>query len=70
MQELEPYYRWNDLYLTEEDAKSPFYGVNHDQFEYTTTIYNYFIHPNWDDMGSKTLYLKTLASLQGLAARC
>jgi len=60
MQELEPFYRWRDLYLSEEDPKSPFYGINHDQFKYTTTIYNYFIHPSWDDMGSKTLYLKVL----------
>jgi hypothetical protein len=60
MQELEPFYRWRDLYLAEEDSRSPFYGVKHDNFEYSTTVYNYYLHPEWDDMGSKTLYLKIL----------
>ena len=60
MQELEPFHRWRDLYLAEEDSRSPFYGVKHDHFEYTTTVYNYYLHPEWDDMGSKTLYLKIL----------
>jgi hypothetical protein len=60
MQDLEPYYRWRDLYVAEEDERSPFFGVDHSQFEYTTTIYNYYIHPQWDDMGSKTLFLKVL----------
>ncbi len=26
----------------------------------TQTIYNYYIHPQWDDFGSRTLYLKVL----------
>ncbi len=60
MQDLEPYYRWRDLYVSEEDERSPFFGVDHSQFEYSTTIYNYYIHPQWDDMGSKTLFLKVL----------
>jgi hypothetical protein len=60
MQDLEPYYRWRDLYVAEEDERSPFFGVDHSQFEYSTTIYNYYIHPQWDDMGSKTLFLKIL----------
>jgi hypothetical protein len=60
MQEIEPFYRWRDKYLAEEDAKSPFFGVDHERMEYTTTIYNYYIHPEWDDMGSRTLFLKVL----------
>ncbi len=60
MQDLEPFYRWRDLYVSEEDSQSPFYGQQYSEFEYTTTIYNYYIHPQWDDMGSRTLFLKIL----------
>jgi hypothetical protein len=60
MQHLEPFYRWRDLYLSEEDPHSPFYGQQYSEFEYTTTVYNYYIHPQWDDIGSKTLFIKIL----------
>jgi hypothetical protein len=60
MQHLEPYHRWRDLYTAETDAKSPFFGRRYSHFEYSTTIYNYFIHPQWDDMGSRTLFVKIL----------
>lgn len=60
MQDLEPFYRWRDQYVSEEDERSPFFGVDHSQFEYSTTVYNYYIHPQWDDMGSRTLFLKML----------
>ena len=60
MQDIEPYYRWRDLYASEEDELSPFYGREHSEFEFSNTIYNYFIHPQWDDFGSNTLYLKVL----------
>ena len=60
MQELEPFYRWRDKYIAEEDPRGPFYGANHEGMEYTTTVYNYYIHPDWDTMGSHTLYVKIL----------
>ncbi len=60
MQNIEPYYRWRDLYIADEDELSPFYGREYSEFEYTNTIYNYFIHPQWDYFGSSTLYLKIL----------
>jgi hypothetical protein len=60
MQDLEPYYRWRDLYTAEDDERSPFFGVAHSEMEYSTTVYNYFIHPQWDDIGSRTLFLKLL----------
>src|SRR6188508_3418025 len=60
MQDIEPYYRWRDLYNSEEDELSPFYGRVHSEFEYSNTVYNYFIHPQWDHFGSNTLYLKVL----------
>mgnify|MGYP007037361723 CR=1 FL=1 len=60
MQDLEPFYRWRDLYVANEDALSPFYGQEYSEFEYSNKIYNYYIHPQWDDFGSNTLYLKII----------
>lgn len=60
MQDIEPYYRWRDLYISEEDPHSPFYGQHYSEFEYNTKIYNYYIHPQWDDMGSNTLFIKII----------
>ena len=39
---------------------SPFYGRIYSEFEFTQAIYNYLIHPQWDEFGSRTLYLKVL----------
>ena len=60
MQNLEPFYRWRDLYISEEDPNSPFFGQVYSEFEYSTAIYNYYIHPQWDDIGSRTLFVKIL----------
>ena len=60
MHELEPYYSWRNLYIAEEDELSPFYGREYSEFEFTNTIYNFYIHPQWDHFGSNTLYIKIL----------
>jgi len=60
MHEIEPYYNWRHLYAAEEDENSPFFGREYSEFEFTNTVYNYYIHPQWDEFGSKTLYLKVL----------
>lgn len=60
MQNIEPYYNWRHLYTAEEDKVSPFYGRTYSEFEFSQTVYNYYIHPQWDFFGSKTLYLKLL----------
>ncbi|MBP7168398.1 MAG: hypothetical protein KBB64_12095 [Bacteroidia bacterium] len=60
MQDIEPYYSWRHLYISAEDELSPFYGREYSEFEYSNTVYNYYIHPQWDDFGSNTLYIKTL----------
>lgn len=60
MHEIEPYYNWRHLYTAEEDELSPFYGQEHSEFEFSNTVYNYYIHPQWDEFGSKTLYIKVL----------
>lgn len=60
MQDIEPYYNWRHLYIASEDERSPFYGREYSEFEYTNAIYNYLIHPQWDDIDSPTLYIKVL----------
>lgn len=60
MQNIDPYDNWEYLYASEDDAKSPFFGREYSEFEYTNTIYNFYIHPRWDEFGSRTLYLKVL----------
>lgn len=60
MQDIEPYYNWRHLYMAEEDERSPFYGRVYSEFEYSKTLYNFYIHPQWDDFGSRTLYMKIL----------
>jgi hypothetical protein len=57
---IEPFYSWRELYIAEEDELSPFYGELYSEFEFTNTIYNYYIHLQWDQFGSNTLYLKVL----------
>ncbi len=60
MHEIEPYFNWRHLYIADEDVKSPFYGRTYSEFEFTQTVYNFYIHPQWDDFGSSTLYIKIL----------
>ncbi|MBC7535219.1 MAG: hypothetical protein H7258_05960 [Ferruginibacter sp.] len=60
MQDIEPFYNWRHFYTAEEDPQSPFYGRTYSEFEYSQTLYNYYIHPQWDDFGSRTLYMKML----------
>lgn len=60
MQNIEPYFNWRHMYTAEEDELSPFYGRTYNEFEYSQTLYNFYIHPQWDDFGSRTLYMKIL----------
>jgi hypothetical protein len=60
MHDIEPFYNWRHIYVSEEDEQSPFYGRTYSEFEFSQTVYNYYIHPQWDEFGSKTLYLKVL----------
>ena len=60
MHDIEPFYNWRHIYVSEEDQRSPFYGQDHSEFEFTQTVYNYYIHPQWDEFGSRTLYMKVL----------
>lgn len=60
MHEIEPFFNWRHLYVAEEDPRSPFYGRSYSEFEFSQTVYNFYIHPQWDDFGSRTLYLKII----------
>jgi hypothetical protein len=60
MQDIEPHFRWRELYQSEHDERSPFFEREYSEFEYSNKIYNYFIHPQWDEFGSNTLYSKIL----------
>lgn len=61
MHDIEPHFGWRDYYTAEHDPKSPFFGRQYSEIYFTNTIYNYYIHPQWDEFGSNTLYLKILA---------
>lgn len=60
MHDIEPYFKWRTYYSAEEDKQSPFYGNVYDEFSFKNKIYNYYIHPQWDNFGSATLYAKLL----------
>src|SRR6478735_6273550 len=60
MHEIEPFYSWRDDYIAAEDERSPFYNTEYSEFYYDKQLYNFLIHPQWDDFGSSTLYIKVL----------
>ena len=60
MQDIEPHYNWRHLYTAEDDRLSPFYGREYSEFEFTDQIYNFVIHPQWDNIGSPTLFIKII----------
>ena len=60
MHMIEPYYNWRGMYIASEDIQSPFYGREYSEFEFTDRIYNFVIHPQWDNIGSPSLFLKIL----------
>ncbi|MBC8157310.1 hypothetical protein H7X64_04000, partial [Armatimonadetes bacterium] len=64
MHNIEPFYNWRHIYVSEEDELSPFYGREYSEFVFTQSVYNFLIHPQWDDFGSRTLYLKVLMADQ------
>ncbi len=60
MHDIEPHYFWRDDYIASEDENSPFYQRENSEFFFEHKIYNYLIHPQWDPIGSPTLYMKLL----------
>lgn len=60
MHDIEPFYSWQNYYFASEDERSPFFGREYSEFEFTHAVYNYLIHPQWDEIGSPTLFIKIL----------
>ncbi len=60
MHNIEPYSSWLKYYDAANDERSPFYGKEYNFDLYSETIYNHYIDPWWDFMGSETLYIKIL----------
>jgi hypothetical protein len=60
MHDIEPYSNWRYIYVSEEDKQSPFYKRIYNEFAFTQTVYNYYIHPQWDFFESPNLYMKIL----------
>ena len=60
MHVLEPYYAWRNHYIASNDPKSPFYNRVYNELAYHLKVYDHFIHPQWDEFGSQTLYTKVL----------
>ena len=60
MHHIEPFYNWRDLYTAETDDQSPFYGREYSEFYFSDAIYDHYIHPQWDNIESPTLFIKLL----------
>ncbi len=57
---VEPFFNWRNLYIASDDQASPFYKKEYSEFLFHNKIYNFFIHPQWDSIDSKTLFIKIL----------
>ena len=60
MHVIEPFEKWLSIYDPVDDEKSPFFNQEYNEEFYEKKIYNYYIHPYWDDIESETLYIKVL----------
>lgn len=60
MHEIEPFYNWRKYYDASSDDRSPFFGKSYNYDVYSETIYGYYIDPDWDNIGSETLFIKIL----------
>lgn len=60
MHDIEPHFGWRDRYRAEDDDASPFFGRQYSEFGFSNRVYNYLLHPQWDEFGAETLYLKLL----------
>jgi hypothetical protein len=60
MHTIEPHYLWRTIYTAQTDVHSPFYGYTNSEVYFTDKIYNHIIHPQWDNFGAETLFIKQL----------
>ncbi|MEN8958545.1 MAG: hypothetical protein ABF258_10990, partial [Flavobacteriales bacterium] len=54
------HYNWRNLYVASEDYRSPFFEREYSEFEFTNKVYNFLLHPQWDDFGADTLFIKII----------
>ena len=66
MQNIEPSFQWESIYVAAKDKKSPFFGRYYSQTTYENDIYGYYIHPLWDDIGSETQRPLAIVVIGGL----
>jgi hypothetical protein len=59
MHDIEPYFGWQNYYNAYQDAQSAFFNTI-TASSYKHSVYGYFIHPDWDSIGSETLYCKVI----------
>lgn len=57
---IEPFSGWLHIYDPAQDRRSPFYGVEHNQFFFDRYIYTYQAHPLWEYIESESLLVKLL----------
>ena len=60
MHSIEPFYLWRDLYSSDQDPNALNYQTEYSEFHYTNQVYNFLLHPQWDNFGSETLFYKLL----------
>lgn len=60
MHDIEPHFKWREAYIASQDARSPFYGRKYSEYYDSNMLYNFYLHPQWDEFGSSTLYVKIL----------
>ena len=60
MHNIEPFFLWRDLYKSEHDPNALNYKNQYSEFHYTNKVYNYVLHPQWDNFGSDTLLYKLI----------
>lgn len=60
MHNIEPFFLWRDIYNSSEDPNALNYKKEYSEFHYTNRVYNYLLHPQWDEFGSDTLFYKLL----------
>lgn len=60
MHDIEPHYNWRELYTAETDELSPFFGREYSEFTFSDRVYDHFLHPQWDNIDSPTLFVKLI----------
>lgn len=60
MHDIEPHYNWRAHYIASDDPHSPFFEKEYSEMYFSERIYDHYIHPQWDNMGSTTLFVKVI----------